>query len=87
MTDSKPSPAKRNCDVQPSLVPAPCSASGRVEHFKFNLNERVIIREVQRPGKVEALMIDYLGPQYRVAYWDNSKRETVWLHADELDSR
>ena len=29
MTDTKPSPAKRNCDGQPSLVPTPCSASFR----------------------------------------------------------
>jgi hypothetical protein len=61
--------------------------SGRVEHFKFNLSERVMIREIQRPGRVEALMIDFLGPQYRVAFWDNSKRESTWLSADELESR
>ncbi len=44
--------------------------TGRVEHFKFDLNQRVLIREVQRPGMVEALTIDFLGVQYRVAYWD-----------------
>jgi len=59
-------------------------ASGRIEHFKFDLGDKVIISEVQRPGTIESLLIDFLGPQYRVAYWDNSKRETVWLKADEL---
>lgn len=58
-----------------------------METFKFNLGARVIIREIQRPGKVEALMIDYLGVQYRVAFWDNAKRESVWLNDDELDPR
>jgi hypothetical protein len=72
---------------QPPLAGAIGSESGRVEHFRFNLNDRVIILEIQRPGKVEALMIDYIGVQYQVAYWDNSKRETTWLHADELDIR
>jgi hypothetical protein len=63
------------------------SASGRVERFKFDLRDKVIIREVQRPGVVEALTVDYLGAQYRVVYWDNSERKTTWLHADEIDPR
>ena len=63
------------------------TSPGRTEQFKFDLKDRVIIREIQRPGVVEALMIDFLGPQYRVIYWDNSKRETAWLCADELDYR
>jgi hypothetical protein len=33
------------------------------------------------------LMIDFLGPQYRIAYWDNSDRKTVWLQASELSPR
>lgn len=61
--------------------------SGRVEQFKFNLRDKVIIREIQRPGVVEAMIVDNLGAQYRVVYWDNSERKTAWLYADEIDSR
>lgn len=63
------------------------SAKGRNEPFVFDLNERVIIKEVQRPGVIEGLLIDFLGVQYRVAYWDNSERKTVYLKADELEWR
>lgn len=59
----------------------------RTEVFQFNLGDRVTINEVQRPVRVEALMIDFLGVQYRVAYWDNSDRRTTWLAADELTAR
>lgn len=59
----------------------------RTEIFAFNLKDKVIINEVQRPGVVEALMVDFLGPQYRVYYWDNGERKTVWLSADELSLR
>lgn len=55
--------------------------------FTFYLNQNVLNKEVQRPGKIEALTIDFLGPQYRIAYWDNSERKTVWLHADEIQAR
>lgn len=61
--------------------------SERIEHFKFDLGDRVLIKEIQRPGKIESLMIDFIGVQYRVGFWDNSKRETVWLSAEELESR
>lgn len=60
---------------------------GRTEHFRFDLRDKVLVREVQRPGVVESLMIDFLGVQYRVAYWDNGDRKTVWLSDDELESR
>lgn len=59
----------------------------RTETFKFDLQERVMVREIQRPGVIDAITIDYLGIQYRVAYWDNSERKTVWLPATELESR
>ena len=61
--------------------------SERTEIFKFNLNDRVMIKEIQRPGKVDSLMIDFLGVQYRISFWENGKRESAWLHADELESR
>lgn len=59
----------------------------RVEHFKFNLEDKVLVREIQRPGVIEAITIDFLGVQYRCVYWDNSERKTVWLKADEMDLR
>jgi hypothetical protein len=55
--------------------------------FDFKVGERVLIKEVQRPGRVEIIQVDSLGIQYRVVYWDNSKRELVWLYADELEER
>lgn len=61
--------------------------AARTITFAFNLEDKVIIREVQRPGMVEAITIDFLGVQYRVIYWDNSERKTAWLRADELEAR
>jgi hypothetical protein len=61
--------------------------SARTEHFKFDLNQRVLVSEIQRPGRVISLIIDNLGVQYQVALWDNGERKTVWLMADELEAR
>lgn len=61
--------------------------AARTITFAFNLEDKVIIREVQRPGMAEAITIDFLGVQYRVIYLDNSERKTAWLRADELEAR
>ena len=55
--------------------------------FKYNLKQRVMIKEIQRPGIIEIMQVDSLGVMYRVACWDNSERKTVWLYEDELESR
>ena len=55
--------------------------------FKFELRQKVLVKEIQRPGRVEAVTVDFLGPQYRVIYWDNSERKTVWMFEDEIESR
>jgi hypothetical protein len=59
----------------------------RQQTFAFDLNDKVIIKEIQRPGSVEALTIDFLGVQYRVRYFDNSEFKTAWLREDELELR
>lgn len=55
--------------------------------FDFKVGDRVLVKEIQRPGRVELVQMDFLGTQYRVAFWDNSKRENVWLYPDELEQR
>ena len=59
----------------------------RLETFDYTLGDKVIINELHRPGKVEALMIDFLGVQYRISFWDNSQRQIAWLSADEISNR
>lgn len=60
---------------------------GLTHHFKFNLRDKVMVREIQRPGVVEVLSIDNLGVQYRVFYWNNGDRQSVWLSEDEIEHR
>lgn len=47
------------------------------------INEAII----QRPGRVEAITLDGLGTMFKVVFWDNSKRESCWLYADEIEPR
>jgi hypothetical protein len=53
----------------------------------FEVGQKVMVKEIQRPGRVDMIQMDSVGIQYRVAYWDNSERKTVWLYAEELETR
>jgi hypothetical protein len=53
----------------------------------FEIGQKVLVREIQRPGRVDMIQIDSVGMQYRIAYWDNSDRKNTWLYADEIESR
>ena len=55
--------------------------------LEFKVGDRVLVKEIQRPGRVEMIQLDFLGIQYRIAFWDNAKRESCWLYADEIEQR
>lgn len=55
--------------------------------FKFELGQKVMIREIQRPGVVDLLQFDNFGKMCRVAYWDSSERKSTWLYEWELEAR
>lgn len=55
--------------------------------FQFTIGQKVMVKEIQRPGVVEILQFDSLGIQVKVAYWDNSDRKSAWLYEWELEER
>lgn len=61
--------------------------SRHTKEFDFSVGDKILLREIQRPGRIEILQVDSLGVQYRVSYWDNSERKIVWLYPEELEAR
>ena len=55
--------------------------------LEYKLKDQILIKELQRPGVVQAVILDSLGLQYQIRYWDNSSRECVWLFGDEIEPR
>jgi hypothetical protein len=53
--------------------------------FRFELKQRVLVKEIQRPGRIDMIQIDNLGVMYRVAVWDNGERKQIWLFDDEIE--
>lgn len=68
-------------------VRPPSLSTRRVENFLFDVEDRIIVREIQRPGVVEALLVDSRGPQYRICYWADRSRKSEWLYPWEIELR
>ena len=62
-------------------------ADGRAVHFAFDLGAQVTITGISAPGRVNSLLVDALGVQYRVEYWDHGDRKFAWLVAEDLERR
>lgn len=59
----------------------------RTETFKFNLGDKVIIHEIQRPGIVALLRVTSIGRDYLVDYLNDGTRKSEWLYEWELEPR
>ncbi len=52
--------------------------------FEYDLGQKVLIKEINRPGFINALLLNSSGTQYRVIYWDNCSRKDEWLYSCEI---
>lgn len=57
------------------------------KEIKFDLEQRVTITELQRPGVVVGISIESRGIQYEVRYFDNSEARQVYFFEWELKSK
>lgn len=55
--------------------------------FDFKIKDRVMVKEIQRPGRIDLIQVDATGISYRVAVWDNGERKAIWLYSDEIEAR
>lgn len=56
-----------------------------IYEFKFDRLEKVIIKEISRVGIIDSITIDQNGIMYRVMYWDDATRNSVWVYAFEIE--
>ena len=57
---------------------------GITVEFEYGKGQRVCIGAINTIGTVDAMLIDRDGCQYRVVYWNDGIRHSVWLYSWEL---
>lgn len=59
----------------------------RTQVFSFDIGDQIKVIEINRPGVVTGMLVDDAGPQYRVAFWNDSARRTEWVYDHEISLR
>jgi len=54
--------------------------------FNFSIHESVRIKAIGITGHVDAQMNSINGTEYRVGYWYNGERKSVWMYGREIES-
>ena len=53
--------------------------------LKFNLNQKVNIRELEVNGVIKAALFNTYGLQYYVRYFDHAEARSEYFYEDELN--
>lgn len=51
---------------------------------EYRIEDKVFIKELDRPGRVKSISLDCFGLQYFVRYFADGSVKTVWFYADEI---
>ena len=53
--------------------------------FVYYLGQKVNIKAIARPGEIDSLMHSINGQEYRVVYWNDGQRYSVWMYPTEIE--
>ncbi len=56
------------------------------DDFVYTLAQRVLLRDPNIEGVIQAILFNTDGIQYQVAYWDDSIRRVEWCFEWEIQS-
>lgn len=54
---------------------------------KYNLHSEVTIKAIKMPGVIDSISWGINGMEYRVVYWNDGHRESVWMYEGEIERR
>ena len=55
--------------------------------YEYAIDQEVMIKSLNLPGRIDAVLTDHSGTQYAIVYWAMSKRERVWVYGYEIKER
>ena len=55
-----------------------------MKDFGFFIGQKVYIPEASLYARIQSIMLDSDGIQYRVVFWDGSIRKTEWVFKNEI---
>jgi hypothetical protein len=83
MQEPEPGQPDRSAHALPYALGEAVTATLSVD-FEYTIGQRVEIRALERPAIVRLVRYDGNQPDYFVSWWDEGKRQSEWMPADEL---
>lgn len=53
--------------------------------FQYDIGDNIKIKAIEIEGRIDAMLFDSGGCQYRVIYWYDGKRNQLWLYEWETE--
>ena len=53
--------------------------------FEYEIGQKVLVGPIGMLGRVDSLSLDQNGKQYRVVYWNDGVRNSVWMYPWEIE--
>jgi hypothetical protein len=57
----------------------------RTVDFEYDIQETVKIPAIGMTGRIDAVMLADAGQEFRVVYWNNGSRCSVWMYGWEIE--
>lgn len=54
--------------------------------FAYEIGQEVKVKPIGMIGVVDSLSLDNNGRMYRVVYWNDGDRHSVWMYSWELEA-
>ncbi len=54
--------------------------------FDFDVGQFVKVKPIGMIGAIDSLSLDNNGKQYRVVYWNDGDRQSVWMYRWEIEA-
>lgn len=55
--------------------------------FIYGIGQKILVKEIQRPGVVTCMRVTSFGKECLVAYWNDGNRKEEWMYEWELEPR
>ena len=59
---------------------------GKTIKFKYGIGDQVKVLAINIIARIDSMSVDVTGKMYRIIYWDDGARNSIWVYDWEVTS-
>ena len=56
----------------------------KMVEFEYDIGDEVLIKAINIIGKIDSLTLDNNGKMFRVIFWNDGSRHSIWMYSFEI---